>query len=260
MGISGHKRIVVKVGTSSLTYGSGGLNLKKIDKLSWVLTDLRNRGLEVVLVSSGAIAVGSERLGLQKRPRDILGKQAASAVGQAILMQIYSGFFMSYNQKVAQILLTRDVMENEKLKSNARNTINTLFSMGIIPIVNENDTVSTDELGFSENDALSAYVACLVDSDMLIMLSDSDGFYDSDPKKNPGARLIPVVESITDIMENSAEGPSTDLGTGGMITKINAAKMASASGIDTVVISGEDPSTIFSVLEGEQVGTIFLRK
>ena len=253
------KRVVIKIGTSSLTYYNGGMNLRKIDKLSWILTDLRSLGNEIIYVSSGAIAVGTERLGLRERPRDDMGKQAASAVGQAALMQIYENFFLAYNQKIAQILLTKDVVENEITRTNARNTFFTLLSMGVIPIVNENDAISTDELefAFSENDELSAYVALLTDADMLIMLSDTDGFYDSDPKKNPHARLIPVVEEIDGLLERSAGASSSALGTGGGAAKLSAAKMACAAGIDTVLASGEDPYILYDICAGDIKGTLF---
>ncbi|MCL2351803.1 MAG: glutamate 5-kinase [Firmicutes bacterium] len=253
----GHKRVVIKIGTSSLTYYNGGMNLRKIDRLSWTLADLRNQGHEVIFVSSGAIAVGTERLGLRQRPRDNMGKQAASAVGQAALMQIYENFFLTYNQKIAQILLTKDVVEDGVRKTNARNTFFTLLSMGVVPIVNENDAISTDELGFSENDELSAYVAILTDADTLIILSDTDGFYDCDPKKNPDARLIPVVEEIGGLLERAAGAPSSALGTGGAAAKLSAAKMACAAGIDTVVASGEDPYILYDILAGDIKGTLF---
>lgn len=254
------KRIVIKVGTTTLTYGNGTLNLKRIERLSWVLSDLRNQGKEIVLVSSGAIAVGTDRLGLVKRPRDIRGKQAASAVGQAVLMQIYQNFFMEYNQKVAQILLTKDVIDDKVRKENARNTFSALFEMGVIPIVNENDTISIDELEFSDNDTLSAYVACLIDSDALIILSDIDGLYEEDPKKNPDAKLISVVGEINKEILDTAGISSSELGTGGMITKITAAKRATKKGIDTIIANGTEPTCIFEILEGNEVGTLFLGK
>jgi len=253
------KRVVIKIGTTTLTYPNGSLNLKTLDRLAWVLTDLRNSGKDIILVSSGAITVGATRLGLSERPRDIKGKQAASAVGQAILMQIYEQFFMQYNQKVAQILLTKDVLENETKKENARNTFNTLLEMGVIPIVNENDTISTDELGFSENDSLSAYVALLIDSDLLILLSDVEGLYDDgDPKINVGAKLISVVKNIDDDIVRSAGGAGSAAGTGGMATKISAARLAVENGINTVIASGADPQILFGIIAGEDVGTHFV--
>lgn len=255
-----HKRIVVKVGTTTLTHSSGQLNLQRIENLSWVLTDLCNQGKEIILVSSGSIAVGTNRLGLSERPRDIKRKQAASAVGQAVLMQIYENFFMKYNQKVAQILLTKDVLDDEIRKENARNTFFTLLSMGVIPIVNENDTVSTDELGFSDNDTLSAYVSALTEGDLLVLLSDIDGFYDAAPDKNPNAKLIKFVDIITEEMELAAGASSSSLGTGGMATKLLAAKTACLAGVDTVITSGANPRILYEILEGEEIGTLFLSK
>ncbi len=253
-----HKRIIVKVGTTSLTYENGRINLKRIENLAWVLSDLRNRGKDVVLVSSGAIAVGAARLGLKERPRDIMGKQASSAVGQAVLMQIYEKFFMEYNQMVAQILLTKDVFDYETKRRNAVNTIETLFDMGVIPIVNANDTIATDELmEFSDNDTLSAYVAKLVGGDSLIILSDIDGMYMEDPNVNPNAEIIRVVKKIDDNIFSIAGGSSTRLGTGGMITKVKAAKLVNDSGIDMIIASGEEPSVLFDIIDGKDIGTLF---
>lgn len=251
------KRIVIKIGTTSLTYPNGKLNLKRIEKLAWVLTDLRNSGKEVILVSSGAIAVGADRLGFVERPRDTKGKQAASAVGQAVLMQIYENFFTGYNQKVAQILLTKDVYDDERRLFNAKNTFSTLLELGVIPIVNENDTVSTDELEFSDNDSLSAYVACLVESDLLLMLSDIDGLYESDPKKDKNAKRISEVALIDEGIVQLGGGSSSSLGTGGMVTKIQAAKMTTTQGIAAVIAHGEDPSVVHQILSGEDIGTFF---
>ncbi|MDR1687042.1 MAG: glutamate 5-kinase [Clostridiales bacterium] len=253
------KRIVIKVGTTSLTYPNGRIDLKRVSNLAWVLTDLRSGGREVMLVSSGAIAVGAERLKLAERPAEVKGKQAASAVGQAILMQMYENFFMQYNQVIAQILLTKDVLEDETRKLNARNTFFTLFEMGVIPVVNENDTVSVEELGFSENDELSAYVACLTDADLLIILSDKDGLYaGGDPDVNPNSVLIDEVSEINgDIIALAGETKSK-LGTGGMATKLVSAKMAVDNGIDVIMASNRDPSIIFKILDGEKHGTLFV--
>ena len=254
--LTGYKRIVVKVGTTTIALDNGRINLRRIDKISWVLTDLRGRGKEVILVSSGAIAVGADRMGLSERPRDIAGKQAASAVGQAVLMQIYLNLFAAYNQKIAQVLLTPDVLENETRKENARNTFFTLLAMGVIPIVNANDTVSTEELGFSENDTLSAQVACLTDSNLLIMLSDKDGLYDSDPRTCPNARLLSKVSPFSEGLEKMAAGSGTLLGTGGMITKVSASRLAADAGIDTIIASGEEPGVVFDILDGKPIGTL----
>lgn len=256
--LAGHNRVVVKVGTTTLTYPNGRLNLQRIEKLCMVLSDLCNQGKEMILVTSGAIAVGADRLGLPERPRDTRGKQAASAVGQAMLMQIYQQFFSRYNQQIAQILLTRDVVENDERKENARNTLFTLLSMGVIPLVNENDSVSTDELGFSENDTLSAYVSIITESGLLIMLSDIDGLYEADPKINPKARIFHEIEDITEEVESLAGCSSTKLGTGGMISKIAAARLATGHGTDTLIASGEDPAVLWRLLSGEPEGTLFV--
>ncbi len=252
------KRIVIKIGTTTLTYDNGRLNLKRISKLAWVLSDLNSQGKEIVLVSSGAISVGTERLGLEKRPRDIRGKQATSAVGQAVLMQIYQNLFLEYNQQVAQILLTRDVLDDPIRKENARNTFFELFRLGVIPIVNENDTVSIDELEFSDNDTLSSYVACLTDSDLLIILSDIEGLFEEDPKKNINAKKIDIVKEINDYIYNIAGASNSEHGTGGMFTKISAAKRALNSNIKTLIASGAEPDIIFKILDGENVGTLFI--
>lgn len=256
--LKNHKRIIVKVGTTSLTYSNGKLNLKRIEKLAWVLSDLRNQGKEIILVSSGAIAVGAVRLGLEERPRDIIGKQASSAVGQAILMQIYENLFMQYNQKVAQILITKDIFDVPLRRRNAKNTMVRLLEMGVIPIVNENDTVATDELDeFSDNDSLSAYVCNIVDGDLLILLSDIDGMYTADPNLDSNAQIISTIEKIDDKIIKLAGGSASKFGTGGMITKVNAAKFVNQNGADLVISSGEDPSILFNICDGEPVGTLF---
>ncbi|MDR1663507.1 MAG: glutamate 5-kinase [Clostridiales bacterium] len=258
--LKSHQRVVVKVGTTTLTYPNGRLNLRRIEEICTVLSDLCNQGKEMILVTSGAIAVGADRLGLTERPRDVVGKQAASAVGQAMLMQIYQRFFSRYNQEIAQILLTKDVIENEVSKQNARNTLKALREMRVIPLVNENDSVSTDELGFSENDTLSAYVSILSDSELLINLSDTDGMYDADPKQNPGAKVFREIPAITREIEELAGGSSSKLGSGGMISKITAAKLVTERGIDMVIASGEDPAIIWRLLAGEPEGTLFIKK
>ena len=258
--LSGHKRIVVKVGTTTLTYPNGQLNLQRIEKICLVLSDLYNQGKEMILVTSGAIAVGADCLRLSERPRDILGKQATSAVGQAMLMQIYQRFLSQYNRQAAQILLTGDVLENESRKQNARNTIDTLLGMGVVPIVNANDTIATDELDeISDNDTLSAHVALLSESDMLIMLSDIEGLYNADPRTAPQAAFYYEVHTITPEIEGSAGDAGTKLGTGGMATKLTAARMTTENGIDAMIASGEDPEVIWRILQGELVGTLFTR-
>lgn len=255
-----YKRVVIKIGTSSLTYENSTLNLQLIDKLARILSDLRNQGIDVVLVSSGAIAVGARRLGLKERPRDICGKQAASAVGQGILMQIYEKIFMEYNQVVAQILLTKDIIDIEERRTNASNTTTKLLELGVVPIVNENDTISTDELGFSENDTLSAYVATLVDADLLIILSDIDGLYDSDPNKNPDAKMIHEVNEVDDYIRKIATGSNTEVGTGGMASKISAVAICFGKNIETVIASGESPEIIYDIINGNVIGTRFIKK
>ena len=255
--LSKYKRVVVKVGTTSLTHPNGQMNLRRMERLCWVLTDLKNQGKEIVLVTSGAIGVGADRMGLSERPRDTVYKQAASAVGQAALIKIYDNFFMTYNQKVAQILLTKDDVEDKVRRENIHNTFSTLLSMDILPIVNENDTVSTEELGIGDNDTLSAHVARLVDSDLLIILSDIDGMYESDPRKDANAKLISEITEITDELERAAGGSGSSLGTGGMTTKITAAKMARERGIDTVIAHGDDPNILFDIMDGVEVGTLF---
>lgn len=254
-----YKRIIIKVGTTSLTHKNGRINLKKIKNLAWVMTDLKNRGKEIILVSSGAIAVGADRLGLLERPKDIVGKQAASAVGQAVLMQIYQEFFMEYNQKVAQILITKGIFDHEIKRRNAKNTIEELIRLGVIPVVNENDTVAVEELNeFSDNDTLSAYVAKLTKSDLLIILSDIDGMYQKDPNVNKDAEIIHTVFGVDDRIYSIAGGASTPLGTGGMITKVKAAKFINDSGIDMIIASGEKPEIVFDIIAGKEIGTLFL--
>jgi glutamate 5-kinase len=224
------------------------------------LADLGNRGPEIILVSSGAITVGAERLKLAEKPQEIRDKQAASAVGQAILMQMYENFFMQYNQVIAQVLLTKDVLDDGTRKENARNTFFALFGMNVIPIVNENDTVSVEELGFSDNDSLSSYVACLADCDLLIILSDIKGLYNADPGVNPDAKMLDCVAEIDENITRLAGETKSKHGTGGMPTKLAAAKMATEHGIDVVIASGEDPAGIFRILDGAQEGTLFVRR
>jgi glutamate 5-kinase len=253
------KSVVIKIGTTSLTYQNGKINIRQMDRLARVIADIRNRGIEVVLVSSGAIAVGTDRLGLKERPRDTINKQAASAVGQATLMQMYEKLFEEYNQKVAQILLTKPVFESDLKKNNARNTISCLLKMGVIPIVNENDTVATDELNdFSDNDTLSSYVAELIDTDLLVILSDIKGMYTADPNKNPDAKIIDIVNEVDDEIYSLAGGSASSLGTGGMVTKVKAADFLTKKGINMIIASGEDPYLLFDILDGKQVGTLFL--
>lgn len=255
------KRIVVKVGTSTLTYENGKINLRRVDKLCKVLSDLRNFGHDVVLVSSGAIGVGVGKLGLSECPNSTREKQALAAVGQCELMFMYDKIFSEYNNTVAQVLLTKYSVDSDHQKENVINTFNTLLSMGIIPIVNENDTVAIDELegnNFGDNDMLSAIVAKLIEADTLIILTDIDGLYTDNPRTNKNAVHIDVVENITDEIMQMAHGSGSNRGTGGMATKLSAAKHVMQSGIDCVVVNGDNPEILYDVFEDKkQVGTLF---
>lgn len=251
------KRIVVKVGTSTLTYKTGKTNIARISDLVNVLADLHNMGHEIILVSSGAIAIGTSRLGLKRKPDTIMGKQAAAAVGQGELMFLYDKFFGEYDVVVSQLLFTYDALENPDNKEHLTNTFNQLLEYGSIPVVNENDSVSIEELLNGDNDCLSATVAELIGADMLILLTDTDGLYDGNPSENPEARLIDIVEEITEEIEAFAGGAGKR-GTGGFMTKVKAAKIATSAGIPVVVMNGADPKKIYDVLNGENVGTKFL--
>lgn len=255
------RRIVVKVGTSTLTYENGKVNLRRLEKLCKVLSDLHNSGKQVILVSSGAIGIGVGKLNLPERPKETRYKQAVAAVGQCELMFLYDKLFGEYNNSVAQILLTKNILTNDHSKQNVVNTFQTLLEMGIIPIVNENDTVAIDELvgsNFGDNDNLSAIVADLVGADMLIILTDIDGLYDSDPRKNSDAKKIPVVNCIDDNILKMAGGSGSNRGTGGMATKLTAAAAATSAGINCCVMSGNDPENIYKLIDGEQIGTMFV--
>jgi glutamate 5-kinase len=252
------KKIVIKVGTTSLTHIDGSINHDKLANLSKVISDLCKTGVQVSLVTSGAIAVGCSRIGLTHRPKELAYKQALAAIGQAELIKIYEKCFEEHNQVVAQILLTKDGIINPIRRNNAKNTINTLLGMKIVPIINENDTISTDEIEFGDNDTLSAHVAGLIDADLLVILSDIDGLYDSDPKQNPDAQRIPVVKGITPEIEELACGSGSSFSTGGMVTKISAAKLCAMNDVDMIIANGSDPSVIFNLLEGENIGTLFV--
>lgn len=254
------KKLVVKVGTSTLTHSSGKFNLKKMDELAFVLSDLKNKGLEVILVTSGAITAGVAKLNLKERPKSVMEKQAAASVGQCELMYIYDKLFSQYGQTVGQILLTKDITENDVLRNNIVNTFNTLFSYNAIPIVNENDTVAVDEIVFGDNDTLSAVTAKLIGADLLIILSDIDGLYDKNPQDYDDAKLIPVVEEITEEIEKLGGKSGSKVGTGGMATKISAAKIATQSGIDLIIINGNNVKSIYEVINGEAIGTLFKAK
>ncbi|WP_096817471.1 glutamate 5-kinase [Lactococcus fujiensis] len=250
-------RIVIKVGTSTLTYENGSLNLRRIEQLARVISDLQNSGKHIVLVSSGAIGVGAQKMGLDHRPTTVKGKQAAAAIGQAQLMEIYDEFFRQYNQLIGQVLLTHMVLTDDKMHQNAINTFQTLLEYNAIPIVNENDTVVTDEIVFGDNDTLSAHIARMVDADLLIMLTDIDGLYDEDPNENLDAKLISEVNVITDKIKQMAGGAGSNRGTGGMQTKLIAAEIAQGSSTKTVIMNGNNPTKIYDLLEGEKIGTYF---
>lgn len=257
--ISSKNRIVIKLGTSTLTHKTGKLNIRKVTNLVRVIADLYNSGKEIIIVSSGAVGLGSGKLGLRQRPSDTRTKQAAAAVGQCELMYMYDDLFDNYGITVGQILLTKTIIETER-KKNVENTFEQLLSMGVIPIVNENDTVAIDELELEigENDYLSAIVAKLASADLLIILSDIDGLYDADPHKSDCAKLIPIVCGIDDNIRNIAGGAGSMFGTGGMATKINAANIATSSGIDMVIMNGNDPDKLYELFENKSVGTVFL--
>lgn len=251
-------RIVVKVGSSTLTHSSGRLNLRRIEALAKTLSDLKNAGKEIILVTSGAVSAGIAKAGLGHRPESLEEKQAMASIGQSELMKIYDRFFSDYGHKIGQILMTRDVVDNPVRRVAAENTFNTLLRMGCIPIVNENDAVSTDELvKFGGNDILSAHVANLCHADVLINLSDIDGLFDSDPRKNPDAKLVERVEDIDAIL-SFAGGAGTDRGTGGMEAKLTAAKMVTSNGIPMYIMNGSDPEILYRLLDGEHVGTYFV--
>ena len=252
------KRVVIKVGTSTIAHPSGLINIYRMEHLARTISDLKNRGYEVVLVSSGAIGVGAQRMHLKERPRDIERKQAAAAVGQVVLMNMYQKFFQEYNYQVAQVLVTKQVETDKFMKYHAKNTMKALLQYGVVPIVNENDTISTDEIIFGDNDTLSAVVASLVEADLLILLSDIDGLYSDDPRLSKEAELIAYVPVIDAHILSIAKDSATKLGTGGMITKIKAADYATARGIHVVLANGSGEETIERILQGESVGTLFI--
>ncbi|MCU7712001.1 MULTISPECIES: glutamate 5-kinase [Priestia] len=258
------KRVVVKVGTSTLTYDNGDINLARIEKLARVLSDLMNAGKEVVLVTSGAVQVGVKKLKLKEKPTSIREKQAAASVGQCELMHIYSKFFGEYSHIVGQVLLTKDVIEDEHVRNNVVNTFEKLIEDKVIPIVNENDTVAIDEIEnivrFGDNDNLSAIVSVLIHADLLVILSDIDGFFDSDPTKNPNSKLMKVIDGITPELENFAGDSGTDVGTGGMVTKLTAAKTATSAGVSLILANGKEPSILRDIIEGQEIGTLFLKQ
>ena len=251
-------RIVVKVGTSTLAYPTGCLDIRHVEILVKTLSDLKNAGHEIVLVSSGAIGMGIGRLSLKGRPEDMPTKQAAASVGQCELMYTYDKLFGEYNHIVGQILLTGSDFSHEDRKENFENTILRLIELGVIPVVNENDTIATDDISVGDNDTLAAMVACSVDADLLILLSDIDGLYTKDPHKSQDAQLIPLVMEITPEIKELAEGKGSGLGTGGMVTKLHAAEIAMNHGVDMVIANGAKPRKLYKNIKGETVGTRFL--
>lgn len=255
--ITDAKKIVIKVGTSTLAHETGMLNIRRIESLVKTLADLQNAGKELILVSSGAIGVGSGKLGLKERPSDTPTKQACASIGQCELMYVYDKLFSEYNHCVSQILMTRDIIDSPKRTQNVINTFEKLLSLHVIPIVNENDSVSVEEIEFGDNDTLSALVAKLADADALIILTDIDGLYDDDPRKNPDAKLIPVVSEISEEVEALAQGKGSTLGTGGMITKLHAARIATEAGIPVHIINGADPNILYDLFDGKAIGTVF---
>ncbi len=253
-------RIVIKVGTSTLAHRTGLLNIRRVERLCTVMSDLKNAGHQVVLVSSGAIGMGVGKLSLDGRPEDIPTKQAAAAVGQCELMYTYDKLFTEHNHTVAQILLTGADVQHEDRRQNFQNTLFRLLELGALPIVNENDTVATEEIVIGDNDTLGAIVAINVHADLLILLSDINGLYTADPHTDPAARLLPVVEDITPEIEAMTGGAGSRLGTGGMCTKIHAARLATAAGIPMVIANGENPDVLYDIVAGEPAGTRFLAK
>ena len=250
-------RIVIKIGTSTLAHPTGHLNIRRVEELCKIVSDLKNAGHEVILVSSGAIGMGVGKLGLRQRPTDIPTKQAAAAIGQCELMYVYDKLFSEYNHIVAQLLITGDDVENEKRHRNFRNTMNRLLELGAIPILNENDTVATDEIVIGDNDTLAAIVATSVNADKLILLSDIDGLYTADPHTDPNAKLIPHIQELTDSVWALAGASASNQGTGGMVTKLRAAQICMEKGCTMVIANGANPENLYHILDGKAVGTTF---
>ena len=253
-------RIVVKIGTSTLAHPTGHLNIRRVEQLCKIMSDIKNAGHEVILVSSGAIGMGVGKLGLRERPKDIPTKQAAAAVGQCELMYTYDKLFSEYHHTVAQLLITGDDTKNATRHQNFTNTLNRLLQLDALPIINENDTVSTDEIVIGDNDTLGAIVAQSVHADLLILLSDIDGLYTADPHKDPNAKLLEKVTVIDDSILNLAGVSSTKQGTGGMVTKLRAAQICLSCGCEMVIANGHDPENLYAILDGQNVGTRFTNK
>ncbi len=253
-------RIVVKIGSNTLTHDTGKLDLRRMELLVRILSDFKNAGHEIVLVSSGAVAAGIARLRLGRRPESTEEKQALAAIGQAELMQVYENFFATYGYTVGQMLMTKDIIDNPVRRTNAENTFRELLKLGCVPIVNENDPISTEELKFGGNDTLSAYVALVCGADLLINMSDIDGLYDCDPRNNPDAKLISRVDVINDTVISYAGGAGSERGTGGMITKIKAAQIVTEAGIPMLIVNGKNPEVLYRISDGEHIGTYFAAK
>ena len=251
-------RIVIKIGTSTLAYATGQLNIRRVEALCKTMSDIRNAGHELILVSSGAIGMGVGKLGLRQRPQDIPGKQAAAAVGQCELMYIYDKLFSEYHHTVAQLLITADNLTNETRHGNFTNTLNRLLELGVVPVINENDTVATEEIVIGDNDTLAARVAESVGGQLLILLSDIDGLYTADPHTDPNARLLPVVRRVDEDIKKLAGVSSTTQGTGGMVTKLRAAEICLDCGCEMVIANGNNPAALYDIVEGKPVGTRFV--
>lgn len=254
------KRLVVKVGTSTLTYSTGKTNIRRMHKLVSVLSDIVNSGIQVALVTSGAIGVGVGKLGLADRPSDTPGRQAAATVGQCELMFMYDKLFGEYGHTTGQLLFTKNDIDNSERRQNLVNTFDKLFEYGAIPIINENDAIAVEEIVYGDNDCLSAIVAKLIGAEALIILTDIDGLYDDNPIENEDAKLIPTVTEITDELLKLAGGHGSKFGTGGMVTKLHAAEIAMDAGIDMIVMNGAAPEEIYKALDGKQIGTFFMGK
>ena len=250
-------RIVIKIGTSTLAHGTGRLNIQRVEQLCKILSDIKNAGHQVILVSSGAIGMGVGKLGLQQRPKDIPTKQAAAAVGQCELMYFYDKLFSEYHHTVAQLLITGDDVANDTRHTNFRNTLNRLLELDALPIINENDTVATEELGIGDNDTLAAIVASSISADKLVLLSDIDGLYTADPHTHPNAELIRDVHTLDEKIVSLAGASGTNLGTGGMVTKLQAAKICMEAGCDMIITNGSHPTNLYHVIDGKPVGTLF---
>ncbi len=251
-------RIVIKIGTSTLTYATGHPNIRHLENFCKVVSDLKNAGYEVILVTSGAVGMGRGKAGVSERPAELSMKQALAAIGQCELMYTYDKYFGEYNHTVAQLLLTASNFTEPQQHENLISTMHTLLGMHVIPIINENDTVATQELKIGDNDTLAARVAVSVQADLLILLTDIDGLYTADPNKDPEAKRIPVVEAVTKEIEALAGDTGSGVGTGGMVTKIEAAKIATAAGTNMVIANGKDPAVLYDILEGKEVGTRFV--